>query len=130
MTATSANDRERTATRMTTSLTRDQSALRRVCDAGRRVPRDRHALDREDDKEERNAHGGCHHDRRPGVRKSKERRLGDDELAQNPARSSKVLSDDRADERERRAHLECGEDVRQRVRNSYLREDRELARRI
>src|SRR5207249_9560084 len=106
MIATIANDRERRpAPRMATSLTRDRSALRRVGDAGRSVPRDRDALDREDDKEEGNAHGRGDHDRRPGIGETKESRLGDDELPQDRPRSPEVLGDDRADQRTRRAHL-------------------------
>src|SRR5205807_5861661 len=129
--ATIANESERRPTpRMATSLARDWSALRRIGDARRSVPRDRNALDREDDKEERNAHGRGDHDRRPGVRESKERRLSDDELAQRRSRSPEVLRHDRADQRKRRAHLEGGEDVRQRVGEPHLREDGELRRRV
>src|SRR5438094_10277290 len=99
MTATIANERERRPTRrMATSLTRDRSALRRLGDAGRCVPRDRDALDRDDDKEERNAHGGRDDDRRPGVRESKEGGLGDDELTEDGSRSAEVLGDDRANQ--------------------------------
>src|SRR5207249_82684 len=131
MTATIANERERRPTRrMATSLTRDRSALRRLGDAGRSVPRDRDALDRDDDKEERNADGRGHHDRGPGIRESKERGLGDDELTKHRTRPAEILRDDCADQRECRAHLHGGEDVRERVRDPDFREDRELARRI
>src|SRR2546430_11600916 len=128
MTATIANDRERPAPRMTTSLTSDRSALRRFGAAGRRVPWDRDALDRDDDKEERNAHGRGDHDRGPGVGESKKGGLGDDELTEHRARPAEVLRDDRADQRKRRAHPERGEDVGKRARNPDLREDRELVR--
>src|SRR5437773_2306673 len=96
MIATIANDRERRpAPRMATSLTRDRSALRRVGDAGRSVPRDRDALDRDDDKEEGNAHGRGDHDRRPGIGETKESRLGDDELPQDGTRPAEVFGGDR-----------------------------------